>query len=279
MRNALLAKPMLIQGPNFSLEVSGGAEDECRVYTQWFESLGQAESTLKQPALLLRLGFDHAAENLELCWQQDEVLRLQVDTQSFLRLLKAESAAIQNFKSRKGPLNQALGRKTKSIFDATGGWGNDSLLFAEQGFRVTTAERHPILAMMLHHAFAVLETNRAANSGINIPTLEFGLADEVFERYSSSENDHSFDCVYFDPMFPPKRKKSAKSNKQMQFAQALLSGDPDSGRTAARLLELGAPRLVVKRPRYAEPLLNNVSHTFSANLVDYDVYLNHAKSH
>ena len=75
-------------------------------------------------------------------------------------------------------------------------------------------------------------------------------------------------------MFPPKRKKSAKSNKQMQFAQTLLQGDPDAADMAASLLEQGIRRLVVKRPSYAPLLLPNVEQTFSAKLVDYDVYLN-----
>ena len=68
-------------------------------------------------------------------------------------------------------------------------------------------------------------------SNNTFPEIHFGSADQVYKQLKEGSNSDTadvFDCAYFDPMFPPKRKKSAKSNKQMQFAQTLLQGDPDA---------------------------------------------------
>ena len=80
------------------------------------------------------------------------------------------------------------------------------------------------------------------------------------------------DCVYLDPMYPPKRKKSAIANKNMQFLQWLLKPDLDSLPLLKAALDSNS-RVVVKRPIYADPLLASPQQRFSSKLVHYDVYL------
>jgi hypothetical protein len=266
---------MRIKQPRFELEITGEAASAFTRYQDWFAVDGdQNADTSAASDVVLSLHLDPQTQRFFLNWQNSSAaLKLDVQCASFVESLSRGLA------TKQGPLNQALGKKTRRIFDATGGWGNDSMLFASQGMVVTTVERNPILAMMLHQAMSTLPLMFEGSSFSNntFPEIHFGSADQVYKQLKEGSNSDTadvFDCAYFDPMFPPKRKKSAKSNKQMQFAQTLLQGDPDAADIAASLLEQGVRRLVVKRPSYAAVLLPNVEQTFSAKLVDYDVYLN-----
>ena len=266
---------MRIKQPRFELEIT---EESSSAFTQcqnWFEVDGdQIADTSAASEVVLSLHVDPQTQRFFLNWENSaNPLKLDVQCTSFVESLSRGLA------TKQGPLNQALGKKTRRIFDATGGWGNDSMLFASQGMIVTTAERNPILAMMLHQAMSTLPSKFEVSPFPNsmIPQIHFGSADQIYKQITEASDSNVadvFDCAYVDPMFPPKRKKSAKSNKQMQFAQTLLQGDPDAADMAASLLEQGIRRLVVKRPSYAPLLLPNVEQTFSAKLVDYDVYLN-----
>ncbi len=272
-----MAQSKLIQSPGFELEVENSALSTFAPYAAWFCEHAQSASRLAETSALaplqLLLRQPAASDRLQLLWKQaNEELKLEVTCATWIANLQRGQAA------KKGPLNQALGKKTRTVFDASGGWGNDALLFAHQGLKVVSAERHPLMAMMLHQAMRTLSQalQRQALLNFSVPQIEFGKADTVYAALNAGTPEraaHTFDCVYFDPMFPPKRNKAAKSNKQMQFAQGLLHGDPDASATAAALLAQGVPRLVVKRPHYADPLLPRVNTTFTANLVNYDVYL------
>ncbi|MFT6098015.1 MAG: hypothetical protein ACJAYF_000550 [Arenicella sp.] len=73
-------------------------------------------------------------------------------------------------------------------------------------------------------------------------------------------------------MFPAKKKKKAASNKQMQLLQWLAGADYDASDVALTAKQY-FPRLAVKRPDHAEPLLAAPTMQFSSKLVHYDVYM------
>jgi len=180
---------------------------------------------------------------------------------------------------KRGVLSQALGRKTHTIVDLTAGFGADSLLFWSQGYQVTMIERHPLLALLLKDAMACLSTHPRLNSAATeVPkVIEADAQDWLIQSLASqwdAENG-AYDCLYLDPMFPPKRKRSAAPPKKMQFLQWLLGEQDDAKALANVALSSGVPRVVIKRPRYAEPLLDNPSERFSGKIIHYDVYLNH----
>lgn len=169
---------------------------------------------------------------------------------------------------KQGAFNQALGKKTKTVIDATGGWGGDAMLMCMQGYAVTTIERLPIMATLLSEAFARLErTEWAINNKVFVPKVLYGDAAQLLPTLIDSA-----DCVYLDPMFPPKKKKKAAVNKQMQLLQWLAGADLDAN-AVADIARENFPRLAVKRPDYAAPLLQKPSAQFSSKLVHYDVYL------
>lgn len=211
------------------------------------------------------LELQQTAQGLQLTWNKanKKPLRYHIDfvkTASQLRSFPAP---------KQGAFNQSLGKKTKSIIDVTGGWGGDALLMSLQGYDVTVIERLPVMAALLGEAF-----NRLANSvwasktNYHVPKFICGNAIDVLKHEKLAA-----DCVYMDPMFPVKRKKSAASNKHMQLLQWLACSDEDAA-DLADLICKKYPRLAVKRPDYAEPIIANPSTQFSSKLVHYDVYLN-----
>jgi 16S rRNA (guanine1516-N2)-methyltransferase len=171
--------------------------------------------------------------------------------------------------AKQGALNQALGKKTKTILDATAGWGSDALLLCSQGYNLTLLERNPIMALMLEDAM-----NRLANSSwavkhpVYVPRVINANALDFFET-----EDIDVDCIYLDPMFPAKRKKSAAANKYMQFLQWLVGRDEDSAQLVESAINSGCQRVVVKRPNHADPLLDGSCERFSSKLLHHDVYL------
>lgn len=168
---------------------------------------------------------------------------------------------------KQGAFNQALGKKSRRIIDATGGWGADALLMCSQGYQVTIIERNPLMALMISDAMQRLSnTDWAIDNAVHVPEV-------VCENAITALKDESLqgDCVYLDPMFPPKRKKSAAVNKQMKFLHWLVGEDADASELVQATL-VSFKRLAVKRPDYAEPLFRKPNEQFSSKLVHYDVY-------
>jgi len=91
------------------------------------------------------LHLQHGSDGLVLHWIQgkQKALKFHVDYEKVL--LKQRS-----FPSPKqGAFNQALGKKTRTIIDATGGWGSDAILMCMQGYQVTIIERLPLMAALI----------------------------------------------------------------------------------------------------------------------------------
>ncbi|MCR4346738.1 MAG: class I SAM-dependent methyltransferase [Sulfuricaulis sp.] len=169
--------------------------------------------------------------------------------------------------SRRQPLARAFGKKVRTIADATAGYGQDALLLALMGFHVTAIERSPVVVAL-------------AQDGLNRLTTLTGMV--LSERLRLVNGDSRSllptlaprpDAIYLDPMFPPKRRKSAAVKKEMRLLRQLVGDDAD----ALELLEISRgvahDRVVVKRPDDAPPLAPDPSMSLTGKLVRYDVYL------
>ncbi len=236
---------------------------------RYLQSFSCAEGLLPKLHLSVKQG-----ERLQLHWHQgDDLARNKRIPKplSFELCFESQLKSIKSFPvPKQGAFNQALGRKTKIVLDATGGWGNDAILMAIQGYQVLVQERHPLMALLLADAFDRFKLAVAKEAyPIVAPSVMLVNSVAAWPDY-----DLPIDCVYLDPMFPPKRKKSAATNKQMQLLQWLLGEDQDADALLQTTLKNGVPRVSVKRPDYAEPLLRNPDQQFSSKLVHYDVYLN-----
>jgi 16S rRNA (guanine1516-N2)-methyltransferase len=169
---------------------------------------------------------------------------------------------------KQGALAQALG-KSKTVVDATTGWGQDSLFMFRMGFSMLCIERSPVMAVLLEDAFARLaHCEWVQNLQLDVPKLLVGNAIELLETLETPP-----DCIYLDPMFPPKRKKSALAKKSMQMLHELIGQDDDREQLFNAAWQATGKRVVVKSPDYAEPLGGKPQQSFSGKLLRYDVYL------
>jgi 16S rRNA (guanine1516-N2)-methyltransferase len=170
---------------------------------------------------------------------------------------------------KQGPLAQALGRKTKTVIDATTGWAQDSLHIFRMGYEVCCIERSPVMAELLKDGFRRLaQQDWMINRNIEPPSLLTGNAIEVLTSLVDTP-----DCIYLDPMFPPKRKKSALAKKSMMVLRDLLGDDLDKELLFQAAMKAAGKRVVVKSPDYAEPLGGKPTESFQGKLLRYDVYL------
>jgi 16S rRNA (guanine1516-N2)-methyltransferase len=169
--------------------------------------------------------------------------------------------------SRRQPLARALGKKAQTVVDATAGYCQDALLFALMGYRTTAIERSPVVLAL-------------ARDGLRRLTARAGIT--LDKRLRLIEGDGRVllpsitpppEVIYLDPMFPPKRKKSAAVKKEMRLLRALVGDDPDAHELLEISRRVALDRVVVKRPDDAPPLAPDPSMSIAGKLVRYDVYL------
>ncbi len=170
---------------------------------------------------------------------------------------------------KEGAFAQAIGRKTKTVIDATTGWAQDSLHLFRMGYELTCFERSPIMSALIEDALLRLSHETWVQKCQPIlPLLKTGNAIELLNSLKMPP-----DCIYLDPMFPPKRKKSALPKKAMMILHELVGEDLDKKTLFDAALFATGKRVVVKSPDYAESLGGKPSESFSGKLVRYDVYL------
>jgi 16S rRNA (guanine1516-N2)-methyltransferase len=214
---------------------------------------------------------DVASEDFFLSWREG-CLSL-IDSNNLKRGLRVEIEHRPGEQlswpiAKTGAFAQALGRKTQSIVDATAGWGQDSLAMFRMGYGVISIERSPVMAALLADAYqrlVKLDWTKALD--LSPPRLIQGDAIEVLNNLPDQP-----DCIYLDPMFPPKRKKSALAKKSIMVLRDLVGDDDDKMQLFETALKAAGKRVVVKSPDYAEPLGGKPSKMFRSKLIRYDVY-------
>ena len=195
----------------------------------------------------------------------------QIDIDSFVSRQKTYPA------SKKDILGRVAGRKTETILDATAGWGSDALHLCSQGFTLQLVERNPILVGFLSEALSRLERSTwVKNNTVIVPKL---LAVDSIQMMRESAFIQSVDCIYLDPMFPEKRKRSALAKKNMQVLHDLLGEDDDQEHLFSAAYAASKRRIVVKRPDYAQSLGASLgiepSQILQSKLIHYEIYLKH----
>jgi 16S rRNA (guanine1516-N2)-methyltransferase len=223
---------------------------------------GELAQRLRLP---LVSGTSAGAHELVLKWEGD-VLGLHDLRAPRARPVFVEVAWLRPL-PRRGPLAQAVGRRTRTVVDATAGLGGDALRLAAMGLRVTAIERTPVIAALLENGFERLRPR--LNPRI-VPLPELRVGDAVPYLKTLREPP---DCVFLDPMFPPRRRDSALPAREMRLLRELGGDDEDAGELFAAAQACRAGRVVVKRPDHAGPLMPEPDHNFSGKLVRYDVYL------
>ncbi|MEN8141818.1 MAG: class I SAM-dependent methyltransferase [Thermodesulfobacteriota bacterium] len=168
-------------------------------------------------------------------------------------------------------LARALGLKRRQgkvakILDGTAGLGRDSFIMASLGCQVDMLERNPVVFALLADGLARGEKDPNIAAIIRrMHLLETTLAE--------LPRPAPYDIIYLDPMFPH-RTKSALVKKEMRLLRQLVGDDGDSDALLAAACELGASRVVVKRPKGA-PWLAGLKphHEIRGKKGRFDIYL------
>lgn len=162
-------------------------------------------------------------------------------------------------------LSKALGytKGTRKVLDLSAGMGIDAVFMTQLGFEVTALERSKLLFLLLNEALKKAPALQKQLSFVHTESSEY-------LRNKSHAKD--FDAIYFDPMYPHK-KKTALPKQEMVVFRELVGNDEDAAQVLAEALKCPVDRVVVKRPLGAAELLPGVRHSYEGKIVRYDVYV------
>ena len=160
------------------------------------------------------------------------------------------------------PLQKAIGKRAKTVLDATAGWCVDAAHLARCGFTVTAVERNAIVAAMLNAAHAACK-NRALKRNLCIVH-----ADSV--AYLRAQKTPP-DVVYIDPMYPP-QSKSAAAKKPLALLRMLVEPADDNAELFAEAMSIARQRVIIKRPPKAQPMQPGKVGEVTGKLVRFDIY-------
>jgi len=175
--------------------------------------------------------------------------------------------------SRKDPLARAVGIKSgkrPSIVDATAGLGADGITLAWLGCKVILIERSPIIHALLHDGIERASHHPSLQNIIrkNI-SLYKGDSTEVLQHLETSPH-----TIFLDPMYPRLNKERCRK-KEMRILRETVGDDRNNETLFTTALQISAHRVVVKRPKNAEPLCLTPapSHRITMKSGRFDVYL------
>jgi 16S rRNA (guanine1516-N2)-methyltransferase len=171
--------------------------------------------------------------------------------------------------SRKQVFPKAIGANSKTVIDTTAGLGADAAMLALMGYSVTAIEKSPILSILLRDGLYRAQQNQELSKALG-NRLTFSEANSLGVLNSASAPD----VVYLDPMFPPKRKKSALPSGNIQMLQKIVGYDNQEQTQSLfnSAMKAATKRVVVKRPNYATTFSNNPAAIHKGKLVRYEVY-------
>jgi len=160
------------------------------------------------------------------------------------------------------------------VLDATAGMGKDSFVLATLGCHLTMIERSPIVHLLLQDGLQrAQEFAREQDAELLHAISRMKLLAQDSRTYLESLTATQFpDVIYLDPMFP-ERQKTADVKKEMAAFHSIVGKDEDANTLLPLALTHVNYRVVVKRPRKA-PFLNNQvpSYQLEGKSSRYDIY-------
>ena len=167
------------------------------------------------------------------------------------------------------PVVRAVG-EARTVVDATAGLLGDAFLLAAAGMKVTAIERSAVV-----HALAVDGLRRAALdprlSELIGGRIELVHADARTWLAAHTGPADAPDAVVIDPMFPPKRKRSALPRKEMAVLREVVGSDLDASELLAAARACARQRVALKRGDDAD-IIVDPEWTIGGTTVRYDVW-------
>ena len=174
-------------------------------------------------------------------------------------------------KGRGQNLAKAVGMKSnknRNIIDATAGLGYDSFILASLGANITLIERSKRMYEILQNGI-----NEGISFGgeiqriINRMELLFGDSKDILPKLSP-------EVIMIDTMYKD-RKKTALVKNNMRLVREIVGPDSDYIELLKVALNCAKNRVVLKQPRYAEPIkeIRKCSHQILGKTIRYDIFM------
>ena len=174
-------------------------------------------------------------------------------------------------KGRGQNLAKAVGmkfNKNRNIIDATAGLGYDSFILASLGAKVTLIERSKKMHELLQNGI-----NEGISFGgeiekiINRMELLFGDSKDILPKLTP-------EVIMIDTMYK-ERKKTALVKNNMRLVREIVGPDTDYIELLEVALNCAKNRVVLKQPRYAEPIkdIKKCSHQILGKTIRYDIFM------
>lgn len=164
---------------------------------------------------------------------------------------------------------KAIGIKKRdhlSVLDLTAGLGHDAFVLACLGCHVTMVERSLIVAALLEDALRRLKEDSELLP-LSLQLIQQDAFDYLQQLHSQP------DVIYLDPMYPDS-KNTAQPKKEMQILRELLGHDQDAAKLMPLALAKAKHRVVVKRPRHGERLIDrDPDVVYAGKSSRFDVYI------
>ena len=174
-------------------------------------------------------------------------------------------------KGRGQNLAKAVGmraNKNRTIVDATAGLGYDAFILASLGANITLIERSETMHKLVADAMLQAKSHGGEVSKIvSRMSLLFGDSKNILPGLSPR-------VILIDTMYKD-RKKSALVKNNMRLIKEIVGSDPDHIELINIALNFACNRVVIKQPRYDEPLkgVKPWSHQILGRTIRYDVYM------
>lgn len=157
--------------------------------------------------------------------------------------------------ARAMPIVKAVG-DARTVVDATAGLLGDAFLLAVAGYEVTAIERSALVYLLAKDGVerAERDVRLAELLGGRLKVVHADAREWLAARAGTAEAP---DAVVIDPMFPPKKKKSALPRKEMVALREAVGADLDAAELLAAARACARKRVVLKRgddaPELAKP--------------------------
>ena len=174
-------------------------------------------------------------------------------------------------KGRGQNLAKAVGmkfNKNRNIIDATAGLGYDSFILASLGAKVTLIERSKKIHELLQNGIDEgISFGGEIEKIINRMELLFGDSKDILPKLTP-------EVIMIDTMYK-ERKKTALVKNNMRLVREIVGPDTDYIELLEVALNCAKNRVVLKQPRYAEPIkdIKKCSHQIIGKTIRYDIFM------
>lgn len=174
-------------------------------------------------------------------------------------------------KGRGQNLAKAVGmrfNKNRNIIDATAGLGYDSFILASLGAKVTLIERSQKMHELLQNGIDEGKSfGGEIEKIINRMELLFGDSKDILPKLTP-------EVIMIDTMYKD-RKKTALVKNNMRIVREIVGPDSDYIDLLKVALNCATNRVVLKQPRYAEPIkeIRKCSHQILGKTIRYDIFM------